>query len=66
MYYENEVNLMKEEFKFNKKRWNELVDINAKSKIYNLEGFLAGQTSLKPKEIEELGDISGKTMLHLQ
>jgi len=64
--FNRSVEFMKEEFEVNRKRWNELVDINAKSTIYNLEGFLNGETSLKPIEIEELGDIHGKTMLHLQ
>ena len=50
----------------NLKRWNELVDINAKAKSYDLEGFKSGKTSLFPIEQEELGDVEGKTLLHLQ
>jgi len=50
----------------NLKRWNELVEINAKSKSYDLEGFKEGKTSLFPIELEELGDIECKTLLHLQ
>ncbi|MBY8984190.1 MAG: class I SAM-dependent methyltransferase [Candidatus Lokiarchaeota archaeon] len=57
---------MKKEFEANLKLWNELVDIHAKSKFYDLEAFKAGKTSLLPTEIEELGDVNGKTMLHLQ
>jgi len=53
-------------FDINLKRWNELVDINAKSKMYDLEGFFSGQTSLLPIELEELGDVKGKSLLHLQ
>ncbi|MFX1374214.1 MAG: class I SAM-dependent methyltransferase [Promethearchaeota archaeon] len=50
----------------NLKRWNELVDINAKSKSYDLGGFKSGKTSLFPIELEELGKVKGKTFLHLQ
>jgi SAM-dependent methyltransferase len=53
-------------FETNLKRWNELVDINAKSRSYDLEGFKSGKTSLFPIELEELGSISGKSLLHLQ
>ncbi|MFW9877296.1 MAG: class I SAM-dependent methyltransferase [Candidatus Thorarchaeota archaeon] len=53
-------------FEINLKRWNELVDINAKSRLYDLEGFKSGKTSLQPIELEELGDVKGKSLLHLQ
>jgi SAM-dependent methyltransferase len=56
----------KKYFEANLKRWNELVDINAKSRLYNLEGFKSGKTSLGSIEIEELGDVKGKSLLHLQ
>ncbi|MHA1211797.1 MAG: SAM-dependent methyltransferase, partial [Candidatus Heimdallarchaeota archaeon] len=58
---------MKEEyFEANKKRWNERVEVNAKSKFYDLKSFQQGKSSLLPIELEELGDISGKSMIHLQ
>lgn len=50
----------------NLKRWNELVDINAKSKSYDLKGFREGKTSLLGIEREEIGDVRGKSLLHLQ
>ncbi|MFX1504296.1 MAG: class I SAM-dependent methyltransferase [Promethearchaeota archaeon] len=53
-------------FQTNLKRWNELVDINAKSKSYDLEGFKSGKTSLHPIELEEVGNVKGKSLLHLQ
>ncbi|RBL90994.1 class I SAM-dependent methyltransferase [Chitinophaga flava] len=37
-----------------------------KSAFYNLDKFKAGSTSLNPIEIRELGDVSGKKLLHLQ
>ncbi len=55
-----------EYFKTNLRRWNELVEINAKSKFYNLDGFKSGKSSLFPIELKEIGDVKGKTLLHLQ
>jgi len=57
---------MEEYFETNKRRWNELVDIHAASEEYDLEGFLAGKNSLHRIELEKLGDVSGKKLLHLQ
>ena len=58
---------MDEYLKNNKDLWNEITPIHAKSEFYNLEGFKAGQSSLiYPVEIEEMGDVSGKSLLHLQ
>lgn len=53
-------------YEANKRRWNELVAIHAKSDEYDLKGFLAGKSSLHPVELDLLGDLSGKSLLHLQ
>jgi hypothetical protein len=53
-------------FEANLRRWDEVVDIHAKSKFYDLEGFKSGKTSLLPIEVEELEDVNGKSLLHLQ
>lgn len=58
--------LMDEYYKSNKQRWNELVAIHAKSEEYDLEGFLAGKSSLHKIELDVLGDVLGKSLLHLQ
>jgi SAM-dependent methyltransferase len=52
-------------FDANRARWNELVDIHAKSEFYDFEGFKAGKLSLDALEREGLGDVTGKTLLHL-
>ncbi|MHA1126554.1 MAG: class I SAM-dependent methyltransferase [Candidatus Heimdallarchaeota archaeon] len=58
---------MNEEFfQANLNRWNERVKINAQSKFYDLEGFMKGKSSLLPIEVKELGDVTDKTMLHMQ
>ncbi len=56
----------KKYFETNLKRWNELVDINLESEWYDFKGFLEGKESLLPIEIKELGDVNGKSLLHLQ
>ena len=52
--------------KQNLKHWNEVTPIHEKSEFYDVEGFKAGKCTLMPLEREELGDVSGKTLLHLQ
>lgn len=50
----------------NKHSWNNRMEIHLTSKFYNLDGFLKGETSLNPIDLEILGDIRGKSILHLQ
>jgi SAM-dependent methyltransferase len=50
----------------NRRRWNEVTPIHSASEFYDLPGFRAGKSSLRPIELEELGDVSGKSLLHLQ
>lgn len=57
---------MDDSYEANKRRWNELVAIHASSKEYDVKGFLAGKTSLHPVELNALGNVKGKHLLHLQ
>lgn len=50
----------------NKKLWNDRTEVHVGSEFYNMEGFLKGQTSLKKPELDLLGDLKGKSVLHLQ
>ncbi len=50
----------------NLKRWNETSQMHAKSKEYDLVGFIKGRNSLSSIELKALGNVSGKTLLHLQ
>ena len=50
----------------NQALWDEWTTINAGSKMYDLEGFKAGRNSLKALERQEVGDVQGKSLLHLQ
>ena len=53
-------------FKTNRNTWNKKVAIHAASDFYDLKGFKMGKSSLKKYEINALGNVSGKTLLHLQ
>ncbi|MCP4580969.1 MAG: methyltransferase domain-containing protein [candidate division Zixibacteria bacterium] len=57
---------MSEYVETNRSLWNNLAEINLNSEFYDLEGFKAGKSKLTPIELEELKDVSGRTMLHLQ
>ncbi len=50
----------------NRRHWDEVVPIHARSALYDVEGFKSGQSRLKPVELAELGDVREKTLLHLQ
>jgi SAM-dependent methyltransferase len=50
----------------NKKSWNNKVETHLKSSFYDLEGFVNGNSSLNDIELNLLGDIQGKRILHLQ
>jgi len=50
----------------NRKLWDARTPFHVKSDFYDVDAFLAGKTSLNAIELEQLGDVSGKTMLHLQ
>ena len=57
---------MQEYFDANRAHWDELTPIHAKSEFYDVEGFRRGKSTLMAIELEELGDVSGKSLLHLQ
>jgi SAM-dependent methyltransferase len=50
----------------NRKRWDQLTREHKDAEFYDLEGFKAGKDRLRSIELEELGDVRGKTLLHLQ
>jgi len=53
-------------FQNNRQSWNELTALHAQSDFYDVAGFKRGASSLNAIELEELGDIKGKKILHLQ
>jgi len=57
---------MQDYFDNNKKLWNAKVPIHVNSVMYNMEAFMAGETSLDKATLDLVGDIKGKKILHLQ
>lgn len=53
-------------FAMNRDGWDRRVEAHFESRFYDVDGFLAGKTSLREIELAELGDVAGKTLLHLQ
>lgn len=53
-------------FEANKELWNQRTVFHKDSSFYNLEGFKKGEMVLTPIELSELGEVKGKSMLHLQ
>ena len=50
----------------NRAGWDQRVKTHFESRFYDVEGFLAGNTSLREIELAELSDVGGKRLLHLQ
>lgn len=53
-------------FEANKNLWNQKTAIHKDSSFYDLAGFKKGKNALTPIELNELGDVNGKSLLHLQ
>lgn len=53
-------------FNANKDGWNKRTSIHKDSTFYDIEGFKKGNTTLNKLELEALGDVGGKSILHLQ
>lgn len=50
----------------NRQSWNNKTDTHMKSEFYDLDGLLKGKSSLNSIELNLLGDVKGKSILHLQ
>jgi SAM-dependent methyltransferase len=53
-------------YEANRARWDESVPIHVASQGYDLAGFLRGEKTLYAVEMAEVGDVAGKSLLHLQ
>lgn len=50
----------------NKKAWNQKAEVHFKSEFYDLDSFLNGKNVVPSLDLQLLGDIKGKSILHLQ
>jgi SAM-dependent methyltransferase len=53
-------------FSANKELWNQRTKVHKDSSFYDVASFKSGGTVLTPLELNEIGDVTGKKMLHLQ
>ncbi|MBO1272277.1 class I SAM-dependent methyltransferase [Shewanella sp. 4t3-1-2LB] len=50
----------------NKEAWDKRTKIHVKSEFYDVASFKKGKCSLNPIELKQVGDVRGKSLLHLQ
>jgi 2-polyprenyl-3-methyl-5-hydroxy-6-metoxy-1,4-benzoquinol methylase len=62
----NRINEVSDYINLNRQSWNLRTEIHIDSPFYDMEGFMKGKSSLKEIELSLLGDISNKSILHLQ
>lgn len=55
-----------EYFEANRLSWNKRTGVHKDSRFYDLAAFKAGRSSLNKIELEGLGNVKGKSLLHLQ
>ncbi|MBS7564741.1 class I SAM-dependent methyltransferase [Mucilaginibacter sp. Bleaf8] len=60
------MNKEKNYIEINRQSWNNKTDAHLKSEFYDHNNFLKGKTSLNNIELDLLGDVTGKEILHLQ
>ncbi|WP_228535379.1 hypothetical protein [Nocardia sp. BSTN01] len=49
----------------NRANWDERVPIHLTSEFYDVDRFVAGAEALRAFELDEVGDVHGKRLLHL-
>jgi len=53
-------------FAANQSLWDAWTAIHSTGSFYDLDGFRAGGSRIRPYEIELIGDVAGRSLLHLQ
>jgi 2-polyprenyl-3-methyl-5-hydroxy-6-metoxy-1,4-benzoquinol methylase len=46
--------------------WQEAASLHAGSEFYDLEGLRSGRDVMRPHEVVEIGEVSGRDLVHLQ
>lgn len=52
--------------RLNRAWWDERVAAHLTGQFYDIDGFLAGRSTLRPFEAAEMGVVDGSTLVHLQ
>ena len=50
----------------NRRKWDEAVPLHVASPVYDVPSFKAGRSTLEPIEVERVGPVHGRSLLHLQ
>ena len=50
----------------NRLQWDERAPLHVASEFYDVDSFRAGKSTLESVEVEEVGDVTGRDLLHLQ
>jgi SAM-dependent methyltransferase len=53
-------------FEMNRESWDQRAEVHFDSRFYDVDGFMAGNTSLREIELAELTQVNGCRLLHLQ
>ena len=56
----------KDAFEINRRMWNARVPLHLASRMYDVESFVDGRNSLTALDLELLGEVAGRSVLHLQ
>jgi hypothetical protein len=59
----DEQHLYQSYFETNREAWNKKTAIHKDSSFYDLKSFKAGRSSLNPIELQEVGEVEGKSDL---
>ncbi len=57
---------MDQRLALNRTNWNQRTPVHANSDFYDLDGFRRGRQTLRDIERNQIGDVAGKQLLHLQ
>ncbi len=52
--------------RINKEAWDKRTKVHVESKFYDVASFKNGKCSLNPIELKQVGNVQGKSLLHLQ
>jgi SAM-dependent methyltransferase len=50
----------------NKQAWDRRTQVHVESTFYGIDAFKKGQSSLNPIELKQVGNVEGRSLLHLQ
>ena len=64
--HQNPVADDEDRIRLNRSWWDERVAIHMAGEFYDVGGFLAGRSSLRPFETAEMGSVAGCRLVHLQ